>query len=486
MIKNVAIMIPQLYGGGAERIAGLLSKRLSQKYNVYLFLTETDNIGYDYSGQLVDLSEEGGDSVEIIRACKKRYHIDCAISFLLHMNMVNIRSKGDELVIISQHNSRGETEPYFYGTEARIKQWYNHADKIVAVSYGVEHDLVHNFGVEQDLVTTIYNFIDKKDIAQKAQEDADEETVAFAGCSKVILNVGRLVPVKNQSKLIRQFTKLVAAGYDVKLLIVGSGPLEEELRCLAAGLGVADRIRIVAYCANPFPYYKLASIMTFTSNHEGLGNVLLEAMALGLPVVAVDCLSGPRELLKGSRDYGLRTSGIDICERGLLVEKTKSDETGETDHLARAMALLLDDESLRERISRNSQAYMKEYSDEDICDQWLRVIEETPRNQRPLPLVSIPGLDRYKKVIVYGAGKYGQVAMRYLLDNRSDLDFLCFAVSTGHRQTDECMGVPVYEIGNLKEHREDGIVIISASETHEHQVKGVLDELGFRYVFMNF
>ena len=129
---------------------------------------------------------------------------------------------------------------------------------------------------------------------------------------------------------------------------------------------------------------------------------------------------------------------------------------------------------------------MREYSNEDICDQWLRVVEKTPRNQRTLPSMSILGLDQCKKVIVYGAGVYGQTAMRYLLDNRTDLDFLCFAVSNGYRRTDELMGIPVYEIESLKEHREDSIVIVGVSGFNEPQIKGVLDELGFRYIFMNF
>ena len=488
-MKNIAILIPTLYGGGAERIAGLLSLYLSRRYNVYIFVEDTDNIAYDYGGTLLNIAVNGAyEDEETIREYKEKYKIDCTISFLEKMNLMNIRTKRNDLVIISERRSNGEIEPYSYGLETRIRQWYPYADKIVAVAYGVEYDLTHNYGVENELITTIYNFINKEKIAEKAKQPLDKKIQDFVGSSKLILNVGRLDPQKNQRKLLHQFAKLVKLGYDVKLIIMGTGALEIELRQMICKFGLDKQVMLISYNTNPFAYYKLASMLVLSSDCEGLPNVVLEAMTYGLPVVAVDCLSGPRELLKDCWDYENRTSGVEVCKRGILVEKAFSDETGETDYLAKGMALLLDDKALREQISKNSYAYMQEYSNEKIYVQWSDVIENTQPSKKIVPPISIPELSKYKKVIVYGAGIYGQIAMTYLKKHRNEmgLDFLSFAVSDGQSREQEVLGIPVYEISALIDHKEDSIVLVGVSETYEYPVRNTLNALGFHYVYLNF
>ncbi len=488
-MKNIAIMIPTLSGGGAERIAGLLSIYLSRKYNVYILLERDDNISYNYNGKLLKIPlDETGQVEAVVREYKKKYEIDCTISFLERMDIINIRTKVNDLIIVSERLSNGEMEPYSYGMEKRIRQWYPYADKIVAVSHGVAYDLAHNYGIESKLLTTIYNFIDKEGIARKANQPLDENVESFLGGSKLILNVGRLAPQKNQQKLLRQFAKLVERGYDVKLIIVGTGPLEDQLRQTIDELGLNSRVRLESYGANPFPYYKLAAMMVLSSDYEGLPNVVLEAMTLGLPVVAADCLSGPRELLKNSQDYTRRTSGVEICERGILVEKACSDETGETSYLADGMAILLNDSALRMDISQKCYAYMQDYSNEKIYSQWLDVIENTSREEKKVPPISIPIPEGCKKVIVYGAGQYGKAAMAYLAAHKSEmnLELLCFAVSDGCCEKKSVLGIPVYEITALKEHVNDSIVMVGVSETYEEEVRQILDKFGFRYIYKTF
>jgi len=484
-MKNIAILIWGLRNGGAERAAGLLSKYLSREYNVYLFVIDREPIVYDYGGELVDVSVNGETRIlDTVKEYKKKFNIDCAISFLKEMNIINVCTKGNELVIISERCANKETKPFSYGVEARIKRWYNYADKIVAVSYGTEYDLYYNYGIEKGLITTIYNFIDKKKIMKKSCFPIEKDAVSFVGNSKLILNVGRLHEQKNQKKLIRQFAKLVKNGQNVKLIIVGSGNLDRELYQLINELNLNNWVRIIPYNANPFPYYSLASMMVLSSDSEGLPNVLLEALTLGIPVVAVDCLSGPRELLKGCHDYGNRTIGVEICERGILVEKAHSDEIGETDYLANAMAILLDDDTLREKIIQNSYIYMHEYSNERIYMQWINVIEKTKRKKNLLSSQIFPGLEPYvgKKIIIYGAGNYGKLTLACLLECKMESEILCFAVSNKDDNEKTILGIPVYEIGELTEHKEDSVVIVGVSTAHEHQVTEILDGLGFQYI----
>lgn len=491
-MKNVAIIIQQMHGGGAERIAGLLSKELTKKYNVYLFLMDVSNKVYDYGGTIIDLSQncEGADELPaginfeaVMRKNKEKYNIDCSISFLETANIMNIRTKGKDSVIISQRNSMGEIEPFPLVDGIKIKTWYNYADRIVSVAYGTHYDLVKYFGIKDELITTIYNFIDKEKIFERFNAPVDDETISFVGDSKVILNVGRLMPQKNQKKLLVQFAKLIEDNYDVKLIIVGEGYLEHELRQLARDLRIDRFVRFVTFNKDPFPYYRIASVMVLTSDYEGLPNVLLEALLLGVPVVGVDCLSGPKELLKETADYSTPTRRYEICHNGILVECAKTDETGETEYLKEAIELMLDDKSLSQSVVHNGKKFMERYKNEEILEQWVRLIEETSSEKRTIPSVSIPGVDKAKKIIVYGAGLYGKITMQQFLQKKDQFDLLCFAVSDKSKNPSSVCGIPVYEIGELVEQKEDSLVIIGVPDRYADDVIGRLEKEGFKYAY---
>lgn len=483
-MKNIAILSYSLTGGGAERIAGLLSKYLAEKYNVYLFLHDSKVITYDYAGQIVDLSVNGEENVEqTLKECKRKYKIDCAISFLIIMNCLNVRTGGKESIILSNRCSFGEVKPYPYGDSKRIKTWYNEADRIVSCSYGAKYDLVHNFGIDSDIITPIYNFIDKKAILENANGTLRDEVYSFAGESKIILNVGRLDEQKNQCKLLVQFAKLVEEGYDVKLIILGSGYMESVLKELVQNLGIQSKVLFETYCKNPFSYYRLADIMAFSTDYEGLPNVVLEAMTLGLPVVSVDCLSGPLELIKGSYDYSVRTNKIDVCERGILVQQAESDRSGKTSYLAEGIKKLLDDEKLCQQISFNEKKFMENYSNDEILDAWIQVIETaTPKTKRTTKHI-LNDLDNETKVIVYGAGVYGKAIMRYIMKKKTSYDLLCFAVTDKTSNPEKVYGYSVYQIEELLKYREDAIVVVAVSEKFEKEIKDILDKYKFKYIF---
>lgn len=482
-MKNVAIIVWKLYGGGAERIAGLLSKQISTRFNVYLFLSDVSNIVYDYKGEIIDLAVNGEEYIEDeIKKNKEKYNIDCAISFLEQSNCMNIRTKGSESVVISERCAIGEIAPYPYSDAAKIDRWYNYADCIVSVAEGVKYDLTQHFGVKEDKVVTIYNFIDKEKIYYKSGQQVDEETLKFIGKSKVILNVGRLSEQKNQKKLIVQFAKLVKENYDVKLIIIGSGREEKSLRQLVTVLKLENYVRFVTYNANPFPYYRIASVFALTSTHEGLPNVVLESLLLGVPVVATDCLSGPRELLKETSDYSQRTKGYEVCKNGILVEQATSDTTGQTAYFSEAIKKILDDNELKDILIANGKRFMESYRNEDILSQWMKVIEETESSNTEVPMVT-QKIGGSKKIIVYGAGVYGRTIMKFYLSLKDELELLCFAVTDKKENPDSIYGIPVAEIRELTEHAKDAKVIIGVSDEYAPEVTKALDTYGFRYEY---
>lgn len=482
-MKNIAIMIGCLHSGGAERIAGLLSKKLSSKYNVYLFLLDTNNIVYDYEGTIVDLGINGSSFIKYYAAqYKKIYKIDCAISFLEELNFINIQTKGTEYVIISERNTPSMQYSLWGYQNPRIKKLYKYADKIVAVADGVKHDLISQFGIDRAMIATIYNFIDKDIIYKKMSMEISKDILAFIGSSKVILNVGRLEAQKNQKKLLVQFSKLINEGEDVKLIIVGSGKLYKSLCSFVEDLGIKKYVRIMDYEKNPFPYYRIAMIFALTSDYEGLPNVVLEAMICKTAVAAVDCLSGPRELLKESIDYKERVTGIEICKNGILVEQTDSDMTGETDYFKSAMKILLHDNSLRDTLVENAKKYMDTYSNEKIGNEWVEVIEKTYHKNEKAPEVVGYAL-AVRKIIVYGAGDIGRLVIRPYLNKEKEYDLLCFAVSDRKGNRENIYGIPVFEIGQLIEHKEDAAVLIGVSEKFQQEVVDTVERCGFKNIY---
>ena len=117
-----------------------------------------------------------------------------------------------------------------------------------------------------------------------------------------IITVGALKEEKNQALLLRAFARL--SGHpEARLMILGEGPLRAGLERLAAKLGIADRVRMPGFSVDPWPCLASADLFVLSSDHEGFGLVLAEAMHAGLRVVSTDCEGGPREILDGGR-YG--------------------------------------------------------------------------------------------------------------------------------------------------------------------------------------
>lgn len=485
MVRNVAIIVMSLNNGGAERIAGLLSKELEKYYNVYLFLINTEDIVYDYGGTIVDIGHSSSFYEYDISINKKKYHIDCAISFLEDMNFANIRTRGTERVLISERSVQSLISPPFTAQTLKIHRYYDSADAIIACSEGVKFDLVHNYDVHND-ITTIYNFIDKESIISKSHEDMPDEVQDFLSGAEFFVNVGRLHPQKNQKRLILQFSYFHATNPMVKLLILGSGKLETELTRYIADLGLEKSVKIIPYSPNPFMYVAKAKALILSSHYEGLPNAVLEAMTLGCPVIATDCLAGPRELLMDELDYGKALEKLEVCRRGILICDDSTEDDGETRYMAEAMELLCSSESMIEDFRRNEQEYMEQYNNQRIVDKWRRAIEGNGRKEDADVLIKEEKtLDEAKHIVIYGAGFVGR-SMFLRLSKRYKID--CFAVTRRKEREREFLGIPIEEIGEIKYSPDDTAVIIGVGDSGNNQddIVNTLQELGFKQIVFPF
>ena len=175
------------------------------------------------------------------------------------------------------------------------------ADAIVAVSKGAADDLARRAGMRREDMTVIYNAAVNDRLFALAEEPVDHPFFR-EGAPPVFLAAGRMTPQKDFATLIDAFACL-RKRRDVRLAILGVGPLEASLKAQRARLGLEQDVDFPGYRMNPYPLMKHASAFVLSSRHESFGIVLVEAMALGTPVVSTDCPSGPTEILEAGR-YG--------------------------------------------------------------------------------------------------------------------------------------------------------------------------------------
>jgi glycosyltransferase involved in cell wall biosynthesis len=186
------------------------------------------------------------------------------------------------------------------GARARLIRYgcrllYPRASHVVAVSEGVARELGRIVGRSRAPIKVIYNAVVTDQMIQRSHEPVADSWVDMAG-APIVLGVGRLTLQKDFSTLIRAFAAL-RQHVDARLLILGEGEDREGLEQLVRDLNLEAHVRMPGYVANPYPYVNRSAVFVLSSGWEGLPTSLIEALALGTPVVSTDCPGGSREIL---------------------------------------------------------------------------------------------------------------------------------------------------------------------------------------------
>jgi glycosyltransferase involved in cell wall biosynthesis len=231
---------------------------------------------------------------------------------------------------------------------------YRAADLVVVTSRGVADDLVQSFGISSDHVRVVPNPVDLAGIAAAAQDPLDPADAA-AWTPPVIVAAGRLAEVKNYPLLIEALD-LLRQRTPARLFILGEGDQAPVLRTLIQARGLDNVVRLCGFQDNPWKYMAKADVFVLTSRYEGFGNVLVEAMACGVPVVAT---SSP-----GTRD--IVDPGVD----GLLVERH------EPAAVAAALEQVLGAATLRRQMSEAARRHIERYRTEAVASAYDRVLTE--------------------------------------------------------------------------------------------------------------
>lgn len=376
--KRILFMIPTLGGGGAEGlfirwIKHFQNPRLGQDIELAVvfsigkegpFLEDLDpsilvyELGQDPTWPL-DLPWKAWELARIYR----EFRPDLVVSMITHANIMallaaRLFSRRTKVVICEHTYLSANIKDYYPRASSLLKPFirmlYPWAHRIIAPSKGVKEDLVATFGQKPEHIKVIYYPIDPALVRRLAGEKA---AWPIADHVPAVLGMGRFVNQKGFVYLIRAMA-LVRRQISVQLVLVGTGPLREQLESEVRRLDLQDVVHFPGFQKNSLKYLSRASVFVLPSLYEGLGLVLLEALAAGIPVVATRCPGGPNEIIE---------DGVN----GLLVPV--ADEKA----LAASILRLLGDPSLRRSLVAQGLRKAAEFPWEAHIRDYLNIFLDT-------------------------------------------------------------------------------------------------------------
>jgi len=406
--RRILMVIPELGFGGAEKSFLHLAQLLSEFHDVSLVVFKRHYAKGNYSKKEEDISlplivlDSGVDSGRLgrwhnrlskLRALKN--DADLTISFLTGANILNVVSGGQGSKVVSMRGSR-RYDPAFSRLRLLLYEHFvdpltfKYSDSIIAISEGLSGELRRNVGVAtQTKIKTIQLFIDAKQLINSSN-DIIEEQISELIAYPVIVAAGRLSPEKGFQNLLHVFAIVRKSVPGAKFLLIGDGPLYKYLKelCEILNLPVSDgksnvlesAVIFLGYCNNPNRYFRVARLFVMSSIAEGFSNVLLEALAAGIPVIAVNCPWGPRSILWKEPDDVITpypTVTPTYADYGVLMPRI---DQARFHHIwADELVKLLNQPSLVEKYAERGPQRVREFDSQLIVHKWLDVIEELCR-----------------------------------------------------------------------------------------------------------
>lgn len=315
MLKPIAFFLPNLHGGGAERAVVNLIKGLHEKDSSIPLDLVLGSLEGAYIKQIpkqvrvIDFSVNRVlKSIIPLKNYLQEVKPFALVSHMSHANVIAVIAKylsqTETKLLLVEHNTlssdksklfRGKFVPFF------MRLLYPYADEIIGVSQAVSRDLERQLNLREGRVKTIYNPVVDDDLIMKANLPIKHSWFQKKDCP-TILAVGRLTEQKDFATLVKAFA-ILRKEMIARLVILGEGELKDDLEKIVGELGISEDVSMPGFVDNPYQYMNNASVFVLSSQWEGLGNVLIEAMACGCPIVSTNCPSGPEEILVSGK-YG--------------------------------------------------------------------------------------------------------------------------------------------------------------------------------------
>ncbi len=309
---KVLFFIYQMGGGGAARtLLNIINNLDRAKFQPVLVTLDYNGT---YEEQLKNdvlfiklkskrLSRSVFELAKIIRINK----IDLIFSTIPRVNTIAILAKlisftNVKCVIREADNLGGD-----FKTDILLRFFgfmYKFSNQVISLSNGVKRNLIERYKVKAKDIEVIYNPVDISAIKRSLHygEIDEEDKSLFNTNKKIVLTAGRLVSQKDHRTLLKAFAKMNAK-IPSELLILGTGPLKNQLKELCDELGIRNAVHFLGFKKNPYVYIMHADLFVLSSKHEGFSHVIAEALASETPVVSTNCKSGPEEVLQKG-EYG--------------------------------------------------------------------------------------------------------------------------------------------------------------------------------------
>ncbi|NQS72520.1 MAG: glycosyltransferase [Desulfobulbaceae bacterium] len=343
---KISLFLPSLRGGGAERVMVTLANGIADRgYQVDLVLAKAEGPYLKDVIPTVRVIDLGASRVlfsllPLVRYLRKA-RPNALLSALNHANVVAISAVKianiDTRIVVSERNTLSHAQRGVVSGRGKYVPWfmrwlYPAANGVVAVSSGVADDLALSIGLPRERIDVVYNPVATDDVYKRSRQPVDMSCLKNQE-QPIVLAVGRLTKQKNFQTLIQAFAN-VRKQRRASLVILGEGELRSQLEELVRQLDLADHVALPGFVENPFAWMRASSLFVLSSAWEGFGNVLVEAMACGTPVVSTDCPSGSAEILENGK-WG-RLVPVGDAEALTQAILATLDETTHPDVMARA------------------------------------------------------------------------------------------------------------------------------------------------------
>lgn len=355
---KLALIGYRLNKGGAERVMAILSNFFNEKgFEVHNIIV-IDDIGYPYSGAVVNLGKLKNKTNGVFNKIKrlialKKYLRKQEFDFIIDFRF---RIKPIQELLISKFVY--STKTIYTVHSSNLKSYmpkqvfltriiYGSCFKIISITKAMEKMIEDKYHLNN--ILTIYNPVDINDIIQKADEEIPLDFDYIIGVGQYDTNV------KQFDKLIIAYSKSILPKKNIALVILGVGTTKDELITIAKQNGVGDLVHLLGFKNNPYKYIKHAKFFVLSSSHEGMAMVLLESLSSGTPVVSFDCATGPSEIIVDE-------------ENGLLIENQNMDK------LIEGMNTFIEDKNLYLKCKQNALKSVEKFSINAIGKEWLHLL----------------------------------------------------------------------------------------------------------------
>ena len=380
---RICILKESLTIGGNERSAANSTKALAADHDVILALYDGAQTEYSYEGRLVDFKLPPRSSFlgkvwntlcrDIkLRRLIKNERIDVLYTFTTIGNR-QTRYRYDTVKIIS-----GRDFGKMSVAHATYKKALDNSDAMICNSEYTKNYYLEKYPEDADKVYAVYNYIDTESIDRQSKENAEPTYTEFIrnhSCTAV--SVGRFCREKGFEYLIEAFAKARKTNRGLGLVLVGDGEYKQKYIEAIERLDIREHVYFTGFQSNPYKYMAKCDLFVLSSLSEGFPNVLAEAMSLGLPVISVNCRSGPAEIVRADQDYTAVTDRYLECDYGILsCEMEKDDNAVAVGQLSEAICFLCENEEKRRHYASVSRQRAKDFSGEAMAKRLNAIFQE--------------------------------------------------------------------------------------------------------------